>query len=79
MMSNDRPRCLAMRLWPAGMGCESGIGENMDHRELLNNFYLFTDATAKREFAQVVAGWAEQSENGVLQVASKAVAQLKRS
>jgi CRP-like cAMP-binding protein len=30
----------------SGMGFESGIGENMDHRELLNNFYLFTDATA---------------------------------
>jgi CRP-like cAMP-binding protein len=29
-----------------GMGSERGEGENMDHRELLKNYYLFTDATA---------------------------------
>jgi hypothetical protein len=29
-----------------GMGSAQGKGERMDHRELLTNFYLFTDATA---------------------------------
>ncbi len=38
----------------------------------------FTDATAKAEFGQIVARWAEQSENAVLQAASKGVAKLKR-
>jgi len=39
----------------------------------------FTDATARGEFAQIAAGWAEQSENAVLQAASKGVAKLKRT
>lgn len=39
----------------------------------------FTDEAAKEEFAQITAGWAEQSENAVLQVASKGVAKMKRS
>lgn len=37
----------------------------------------FTDVSAKSEFAQIAAGWAEQSENTVLQAASKGVAKLK--
>jgi hypothetical protein len=39
----------------------------------------FTEPAAKEEFAQVAAGWAEQSENAVLQAASKGVVKLKRS
>lgn len=39
----------------------------------------FTDAAAKEEFSQITAGWAEQSENAVLQAASKGVAKMKRS
>jgi hypothetical protein len=39
----------------------------------------FTDATAKGEFAQIAAGWAEQCENTVLQVASRGVTKLKRT
>jgi hypothetical protein len=39
----------------------------------------FTDATAKGEFAQIAAGWAEQSENTILQVASRGVTKLKRT
>jgi hypothetical protein len=38
----------------------------------------FTDGTAKDEFAQIAAGWAEQAENTVLQAASRGVAKLKR-
>ncbi len=39
----------------------------------------FTDTTAKGEFARIGAGWAEQSENAVLQAASKGVAKLQRT
>lgn len=38
----------------------------------------FTDATAKGEFGQIVADWAAQSENAILQAASKGVAKLKQ-
>lgn len=37
----------------------------------------FTDIAAKGEFAQLAASWSEQSENQVLQIASKAVAKFK--
>lgn len=40
---------------------------------------VFSDGTAKGEFAQIVAGWSEQSENQVLQAASKAIAKMKGS